>query len=109
MRIRIINPNTTAAMTAIIAQAAREAAGASTQVEVVTSTTGPVSIEGYYDEALCLPGLLKEVRRGESEGADAHVIAAAVELGGGLAVTTDADDLGRLAAAYRNVTVIGLP
>jgi allantoin racemase len=75
MRIRVINPNTTAAMTATIAQAAREAAGASTQVEVVTSTTGPVSIEGYYDEALCLPGLLKEVRRGESEGADAHVIA----------------------------------
>lgn len=41
--------------------------------------------------------------------ADAHVVAAAVELGGGIALTTDPDDLGRLAAAYRNVTVIGLP
>jgi hypothetical protein len=41
--------------------------------------------------------------------ADAHVIAAAVELGGGIALTVDADDLGRLAAAFRNVTVIALP
>ena len=41
----------------------------------MTSTTGPVSIEGYYDEALCLPGLLMEIRKGEAAGADAHVIA----------------------------------
>jgi allantoin racemase len=78
MRIRVINPNTTAAMTEIIAKAAREAASAGTEIEAVTSTTGPVSIEGYYDEALSLPGLLKEIRRGEAEGpdaADAHVIA----------------------------------
>jgi predicted nucleic acid-binding protein len=40
--------------------------------------------------------------------ADAHVIATAVDLGGGLALTTDPDDLGRLAAAFRNVTVIDL-
>lgn len=41
--------------------------------------------------------------------ADAHVIAVAVELGGGLVLTTDPDDLGRLAASYGNVTVIDLP
>jgi allantoin racemase len=76
MRIRVINPNTTAAMTETIATAAREAAGAGTEIEAVTSSTGPVSIEGYYDEALCLPGLLKEVRRGEGvQAVDAHVIA----------------------------------
>jgi allantoin racemase len=75
MRIRVINPNTTAAMTETIAKAAREAAGAGSDIEAVTSATGPVSIEGYYDEALCLPGLLKEIRRAEAEGVDAHVIA----------------------------------
>ena len=75
MLIRVINPNTTAAMTATIGRAATEAAAAGTEIEAVTSTTGPVSIEGYYDEALCLPGLLMEIRKGEAAGADAHVIA----------------------------------
>jgi hypothetical protein len=37
------------------------------------------------------------------------VVAAAVELGGGLVLTTDPDDLSRLAASHGNVTVIGLP
>jgi allantoin racemase len=75
MRIRVVNPNTTAAMTATIARAASEAAAGGTEIEAVTSSTGPVSIEGYYDEALCLPGLLMEIRKGEALGADAHVIA----------------------------------
>ena len=51
MHIRVINPNSTAAMTETIAKAAREAAGAGTEIDAVTSTSGPVSIEGYYDEA----------------------------------------------------------
>jgi allantoin racemase len=75
MRIRVVNPNTTAAMTATIEKAAREAAAPGTAIEAVTSRTGPVSIEGYYDEALCLPGLLKEILAGEAAKADAHVIA----------------------------------
>jgi predicted nucleic acid-binding protein len=40
--------------------------------------------------------------------ADAHVVAVAVELGGGLVLTTDPDDLSRLAASYGNVTIIDL-
>ncbi len=75
MRIRVINPNTTAAMTETIGRAAREAAAPGTVIEAVTSPTGPVSIEGYYDEALSLPGLLTEIRKGEVKGVDAHVIA----------------------------------
>ena len=75
MRIRIINPNTTVSMTETIARAAREAAAAGTEIDAVTSSTGPVSIEGYYDEALSLPGLLIEIRRGEALGAAGHVIA----------------------------------
>jgi allantoin racemase len=75
VRIRVVNPNTTATMTATIARAAQEAAAAGTEIDAVTSSTGPVSIEGYYDEALCLPGLLMEIRKGEAAGASAHVIA----------------------------------
>jgi predicted nucleic acid-binding protein len=54
-------------------------------------------------------GVLAAAQAGSEQLADAHVIAAAVELGGGLALTVDTDDLGRLAASYRNVTVVGLP
>ena len=75
MKIRVINPNTTAAMTATIARAAVACAAPGTTIDAVTSPTGPVSIEGYYDEALCLPGLLMEIRAGEAASADAHVIA----------------------------------
>ncbi len=53
-------------------------------------------------------GVLSAAGAGSRHLADAHVIAAAVELGGGLALTTDAEDLGRLAAAYRNVVVVAL-
>ena len=54
-------------------------------------------------------GVLAAAGLGSEHLADAHVIAAAVELGGGLALTTDAEDLGRLAASYGNVMVVGLP
>lgn len=75
MRIRVINPNTTAAMTETIGRAARAAAAQGTTIDAITSSTGPVSIEGYYDEAMSLPGLLMEIRKGEAAGADAYVIA----------------------------------
>jgi allantoin racemase len=75
MKLRIVNPNTTEAMTDGIGRAARAVAAAGTVIEAVTSSTGPVSIEGYYDEALSLPGLLKAIADGEAAGADAHIIA----------------------------------
>jgi predicted nucleic acid-binding protein len=54
-------------------------------------------------------GVLAAAQAGSQHLADAHVVAVAVELGGGLALTTDPDDLSRLAASYGNVTVISLP
>ncbi len=39
---------------------------------------------------------------------DAHVVAAAVEAGGGVLLTTDVSDLARLAARYRNVQVVDI-
>ncbi|MFI4998000.1 MAG: aspartate/glutamate racemase family protein, partial [Hyphomicrobiales bacterium] len=55
MKILVVNPNTTAAMTATITAAARAAAAPGTEIVAVTSQMGPASIEGYYDEALSLP------------------------------------------------------
>jgi allantoin racemase len=75
MRLNIVNPNTTAAMTATIAAAAAKAARTDTIIHTVSSAFGPASIEGAYDDAFALPGLLERIREGEAGGADAHVIA----------------------------------
>jgi len=74
-RILVVNPNTTASMTDTIAAAARGVAAASTEIIPVTSSMGPISIEGYYDEAFALPGLLKAIAQAERDGAQAAVIA----------------------------------
>ena len=54
-------------------------------------------------------GVLASAGAGSKHLADAHVVAAAVDLGGGAVLTTDVEDLTRLAASYRNVIVLGLP
>jgi allantoin racemase len=73
MRIKLINPNTTAAMTQSMAEAARAVAGFGTQVDAVTASSGPVSIEGHYDEAFGVIGLIDAMRA--DPHADAYVIA----------------------------------
>src|SRR5580704_13800756 len=75
MRILIINPNTTARMTEAIGRAGRRAASAGTEIIAVNPADGPVSIEGYYDEAFSVPGLLAEIAKGEAIGVSAHIIA----------------------------------
>jgi allantoin racemase len=75
MRITVINPNTTVSMTRKIGAAARAVAAAGTQITAVNPSAGPSSIEGYYDEAFCVPGLLDEVRRAELAGSSGYVVA----------------------------------
>lgn len=75
MRIHVINPNTTAAMTATIAQAARGVASPGTLIVATQPADGPVSIESHYDEAVSAIGVIEEVRRAQAEPPDAHVIA----------------------------------
>lgn len=75
MKILVVNPNTTASMTEKIAAGARAAAAPGTEIIAVNPGSGPVSIEGYYDEALSVPGLLQEIAKGEEAGVDGHVIA----------------------------------
>ena len=75
MKIKVINPNTTMEMTEGIGEAARSVARAGTEIVAVSPEFGPASIESYYDEQVAACGVLDEVRKGESEGVDAYVIA----------------------------------
>ena len=75
MKLLVVNPNTTASMTEKIGAAARSVAAGGTEIEAVNPTMGPVSIEGFYDEALCLPGLITEIVAGERRGAQAAIVA----------------------------------
>ena len=76
MRIVIVNPNTTRAMTETIAAAARQAASPTTEIVAVQPSSGPASIEGVYDGALAVPGVIEEIHRAEASGpAAAYIIA----------------------------------
>ena len=63
MKLLLINPNTTASMTRKAETAARKVARPDTELIATNSRSGPPSIEGFYDVAICLPGLLEEARR----------------------------------------------
>ena len=75
MRILVVNPNTTLSMTEKIGAAARAVAATGTEIVAVSPAHGPASIEGYYDEAFAVPGLVEEVRKGERQGFVGYVVA----------------------------------
>ncbi|MGO1078423.1 aspartate/glutamate racemase family protein [Inquilinus sp. CA228] len=75
VEILVVNPNTTAGMTARIGAAAAAAAAPGTRITAVNPEIGPASIEGWVDGALAVPGLLQEIARGEARGVAGHVIA----------------------------------
>ena len=74
MKIKLINPNTTVAMTQSIQSCAEKYARKDTEIYAVNPTVGVNSIECYVDEYLAIPGVLREVQKGEQEGADAYVL-----------------------------------
>lgn len=75
MHLRIINPNTTVAMTHKIGEAAKRIAAPGTTIVATQPAHGPVSIESHFDEAISAVGVLEEVLTGEKETTDAYVIA----------------------------------
>ena len=72
-KICIINPNTTKAMTQKIDLTAKRFASADTEIVSVEPNVGPESIEGFYDEAFCIPGLVEEIEK--HSDADSYIIA----------------------------------
>lgn len=75
MLIHLVNPNTTASMTEKAAAAARAVATPGTVIRADQPVDGPVSIEGHYDAAFAVPGMLGRIEEAIAAGADAHVIA----------------------------------
>ena len=73
MLIKLINPNTTEAMSRMIDEAASLVASPGTRIVTATSRSGAASIEGHYDEAMSILGIVDEIMR-EPE-AEAYVIA----------------------------------
>ena len=72
-KICIINPNATKAMTQKIDLTAKKFASADTEILSVEPSVGPESIEGFYDEAFCIPGLVEEIEK--HSDADSYIIA----------------------------------
>ncbi len=75
MKIHVVNPNTTASMTAKIGAAAQAVAAPGTDILAWNPPDGPASIEGFYDEAFAVPGMLRLIREAEAAGVAGHVIA----------------------------------
>lgn len=75
MRIRVVNPNTTASMTAAIGACAERVAGPGVTVEAVNPSWGPPSLESHHDDAMAAPGVLELIAEGERDGVDGFVIA----------------------------------
>jgi allantoin racemase len=75
MLIHVVNPNTTESFTRKIEAAAQAAAGADTEIWATQPGTGPVSIEGYYDEVFAMPGMLMRIVEAEQKNVAGHVVA----------------------------------
>jgi hypothetical protein len=104
MRLRIINPNTTASMTSKIGAAALAVAAPGTEIEAVNPPMGPVSIEGFYDEAFAVPGLLGDIA---GHPADGYVIACFDDTGLDAArCITDAPVVGIGEAAFHMASLL---
>lgn len=81
MKIKIINPNTTQAMTDSVYNSAVMYARKDTEIVAVSSNNGPESIENYYDQFVSVIGLIDELKNGSKEKFDAYIIAAACDPG----------------------------
>jgi len=108
MRILIINPNTTESMTHKVAIAAKQVVSPDTEIIAATSAHGPASIEGYYDEALSLAGLLAQIRLHQTDqGFDAVAIACFDDTGLDAArCLTDRPVIGIGEAGYRTAAML---
>jgi allantoin racemase len=75
MKLLLVNPNTSAAMTEGMAAAARAVAAAGTRVVGRQPSFGPASIEGHFDDVFAAAGVAEQVHLAAGDGYDAIVIA----------------------------------
>jgi allantoin racemase len=62
MKLLIVNPNTSSAMTEGIARAAQAVAAPGTRIVATQPSFGPLSIEGHFDETIAAAGVAEQVR-----------------------------------------------
>ena len=92
-------------MTQKIDLTAKKFASTDTEIVSVEPNVGPESIEGFYDEAFCIPGLVEEIKK--NDDADAYIIACFDDTG--LEVVrsiTEKPVLGIGEAAYHVATMV---
>lgn len=76
MRITLINPNTSRAMTAKIADAAREVAGPGVEIVAVCPSEGPAAIESHTDEAFAAVAVIDLIEHDlAAGGSDGYILA----------------------------------
>lgn len=78
MKITLLNPNTSRAMTAKIAAAAREVAGPGVEIDAVCPDPdgGPEAVESHVDEVAAAAAVVDLIRRDlAAGGSDAYVVA----------------------------------
>ncbi|MFQ5426138.1 MAG: aspartate/glutamate racemase family protein, partial [Gaiellales bacterium] len=63
MRFLVINPNTTEAMTADIGEQARRYARGDVEIEEISPSWGPRSIEGHYEDYLAAAATVETIRQ----------------------------------------------
>ena len=106
MKLLLVNPNTSSAMTRKAAAAAQAVACPDTEIIATNPKEGPPSIQGYLDIGICVPGLLAEAARHPQ--ADAIVVACFDDTGvDALRCTTDVPVIGIGEAAYHAASMIG--
>ena len=74
-RILVINPNSTSSMTKKIARFVQSHKASGTFVETLNPSNSPPSIEGHYDGAMSLPGLLEKIEWGEKNDFEGFIVA----------------------------------
>lgn len=74
MRILVVNPNTSAEMTASIGEVARKYASPGTEITALSPSYGPRSIEGYFEEHIAALATIETVAA-HAQDYDAFVIA----------------------------------
>jgi allantoin racemase len=75
MKINLINPNTCQGMTDKIALSAQQVCQRDTVIMASSPKHGPITIESAFDETIAAAALLDQIRIGEEQGVDAHIIA----------------------------------
>jgi len=75
MKLLLVNPNTSTAMTVAMTASAQQVAAPGTVVVGRQPSFGPVSIESHFDDVFGAAGVAEQVKLAQGEGFDAVLIA----------------------------------